>query len=193
VVVKEVKIINTKEYISSIVKKSLCLVSICMISASAFALKKIDVDNTNSRVSFSGEHVGMVFDGVFEKWKASLILPPENNPAIDATFYVKSAKTGDFTYDSTLPEGDWFDANNHPVARFTSDSIEVSIKGYKVTGNLELRGVSKPQTFELIKDDKTLTAQFVINRLDYGIGLESDPDAEWVSQDIIMELSLQIM
>lgn len=192
-VVKEVKILSTREYIIIIAKKSLCLLSICMLSTSAFALKKIDVDNTNSRVSFSGEHVGMVFDGVFEKWNASLILPPESNPAIDATFFVKSAKTGDFTYDSTLPEGDWFDVNNHPVARFTSESIELSSKGYKVTGNLELRGVSKPQTFELKRDDKTLRAQFVINRLDYGIGLESDPDAEWVSRDILMELSLQLM
>lgn len=192
-VVKEVKITNTKEYLTSIAKKSLCLLSICMLSASAFALKQIDVDNTNSRVSFSGEHVGMVFNGVFEKWKASLILPPQSNPAIDATFYVKSAKTGDFTYDSTLPEGDWFDVNNHPVARFTSESIELSSKGYKVTGTLALRGVSKPQSFELKRDDKTLKAQFVINRLDYGIGLESDPDAEWVSQDIVMKLSLQIM
>lgn len=187
------KILINKEYIAHFAKKSLCILFICMFSASAFALKQIKVDNTNSRVSFSGEHVGMAFDGVFEKWKASLILPPESNPSIDATFYVKSAKTGDFTYDSTLPEGDWFDVNNHPIARFTSQSVEVSSNGYNVEGVLELKGVSKPQTFELKRKGKTLTAQFTINRLDYSIGLDSDPDAEWVSRDIVMNLSLQIM
>ena len=191
-VVKKVKVLKNKEHLAFIARKSLCLLLISMFSLSTFALEQISVDNTNSKVSFSGEHVGMAFTGVFEKWQAKLILPPEANPAIDATFYVKSAKTGDFTYDSTLPEGDWFDASNHPIARFTSQSVEISTNGYSVVGFLELRGVSKPQTFDLKREGKTLTAQFTINRLDYGIGLDSDPDAEWVSRDIIMRLSLHL-
>lgn len=186
------KEISNVEIVRLVVKNLLCFMLISMFSMSAFAYKQYQVDNTSSSVSFSGEHVGMTFTGVFEKWQASLILPPAAKPMIEATFYVNSAKTGDFTYDSTLPEGDWFDVDNHPIGRFTSQSIEVSSKGYKVSGILELRGVSKPQTFELIKTGETLTAQFIINRLDYSIGLDSDPDAEWVSRDIEMKLNLRI-
>ena len=171
---------------------SLSVLLVCFIGFSATALNNYKVDNTNSKVSFSGEHVGMKFNGVFEKWEATLVLPPAENPAIKATFQLSSAKTGDFTYDSTLPEGDWFDTENHPKGLFTSKTVEATAGGYKVTGDLELRGVSKPQSFLLKQSGKTLKAQFTINRLDYGIGLDSDPDAEWVNRDIVMTLSLQI-
>ena len=165
---------------------------ISLFSVLAFAGNEYKVDNKNSKVTFSGEHVGMVFSGVFEKWQASLVLPPSSNPAINAIFQLKSAKTGNFTYDSTLAEGDWFDTKNHAQGRFTSQSVEITSNGYKVIGNLELRGVSKPQTFVLERSGNTLKAQFTINRLDYGIGLDSDPTAEWVSRDIVIKLSLQI-
>lgn len=172
--------------------KGMILLSIALFTISTLAFADNKVDNTNSKVTFSGEHVGMKFSGVFEKWQASLVLPPAANPSINAIFELTSAKTGDFTYDSTLPEGDWFDTNNHPKGRFTSQSVELVENGYKVSGNLELRGVTKPQSFMLKQAGKTLTAQFTINRLDYGIGLDSDPDAEWVSRDIVMGLKLNI-
>lgn len=172
--------------------KSLSVLFICLLSASASAANNHTVDNSNSSVTFSGEHVGMTFSGIFEKWEASLVLPPAANPLIEATFYLTSAKTGDFTYDSTLPEGDWFNTEDHPTGHFTSQSVEASDNGYRVTGNLELRGVSKTQTFELKRSGDTLTADFKINRLDYSIGFDSDPDAEWVSRDIVMSLQLNI-
>jgi len=37
----------------------------------------------------------------------------------------------------------------------------------------------------------TLTASFIIDRLSYNIGMESDPDAEWVNKEIKMTLTLQ--
>jgi polyisoprenoid-binding protein YceI len=170
----------------------LALILIGFFSVSGSAANEYKVDNTNSTVTFAGEHVGMVFSGVFEKWEANIVLPPSTNPTINAMFQLKSAKTGDFTYDSTLAEGDWFDTKNHPKGRFTSQSVETTSNGYKVTGNLELRGVSKPQTFVLERSGNKLKAQFTINRLDYGIGFDSDPTAEWVSRDIVIKLSLQI-
>ena len=165
--------------------------TILLASMSVYALTAIKVDNKSSKISFSGEHVGMKFTGVFEKWDAQLVLPPQENPSITASFDLSSAKTGDFTYDSTLPEGDWFDVENHPQGSFVSSAIELVEGGYKVSGKLTLRGVSKTQTFVLRENGGKLSADFPINRLDYAIGFDSDPDAEWVSKDIIMSLKLQ--
>jgi polyisoprenoid-binding protein YceI len=153
--------------------------------------KALQFSAKNSEVGFSGEHAGMSFNGIFEQWNAELVLPPSSLPKISATFVVSSAKTGNSTYDSTLPTGDWFDVNNHPVSQFNSTEIIVEGKDYKVNGELTLRGISRPVTFLLRSQGNQLTANFNIDRLAHNIGMESDPSAEWVSQHIRMKLSLK--
>lgn len=170
--------------------KGLYCLMICVISISVYAMQSLTLDNKSSKVGFAGEHAGMKFQGVFEKWQATLVLPPAANPSVSASFELSSAKTGDFTYDSTLPEGDWFDAKNHPIGLFQSTSVELFDNDYVVSGMLTLRGVALQQTFTLKRKGNTLSAQFPINRLAYGIGVESDPDAEWVSENITLTLTL---
>jgi polyisoprenoid-binding protein YceI len=160
-------------------------------SPEAYTQEKLSVNAENSQVTFAGEHVGMTFSGVFNRWNAELILPPETSPKIIATFDVASAKTGDSTYDSTLPEGDWFDVENHPKGVFESSQIVAKDNDYEVTGTLTLRGISQPVSFLLKNDSTTLTASFSIDRLAYNIGMDSDPDAEWVSKEIKMTLTLR--
>lgn len=160
-------------------------------SAQASAQEKLSVSANDSQITFAGEHVGMTFSGVFNKWDAELILPPATSPKIIATFDVASAKTGDSTYDSTLPEGDWFDVENYPKGVFESSQIVAKDSDYQVTGALTLRGISQPVSFLLKNSSTTLTASFSIDRLAYNIGMDSDPDAEWVSKEIKMTLTLK--
>lgn len=168
----------------------LCIAIAVAFAPLAAAQQKLTFSAKDSKVSFAGEHVGMKFSGVFNKWNAELVLPPADSPKITATFYVASAKTGDSTYDSTLPEGDWFDVKNHPKGLFESEQIISKGNDYDVTGNLTLRGISQPVSFLLKDNGATLSANFSINRLAYKIGFESDPDAEWVSEEIDMTLLL---
>lgn len=169
---------------------SLLLIITLAYAPSVSAQQTLSVSAKDSKVRFAGEHVGMKFSGVFNKWNAELVLPPADSPKITATFYVASAKTGDSTYDSTLPEGDWFDVKNHPTGLFESDQIIAIGNDYEVTGNLTLRGISQPVTFLLEDNGATLSANFSINRLAHQIGFESDPDADWVSEEIDMILLL---
>lgn len=173
-------------------KGAFLLWSLIVLSLGAHALDAFNVSNKDSHIAFAGEHAGMKFSGVFEKWEANLLLPPAKNPKITATFDLGTAKTGDFTYDSTLSEGDWFDVKNHPIGRFESDSIAYINGQYEVSGNLTLRGISKAQHFILKPEGDSLKANFSIKRLDYRIGLDSDPNAEWVSKEIEMTLSMTL-
>jgi polyisoprenoid-binding protein YceI len=141
-------------------------------------------------VAFSGLHAGMNFDGKFERWQAILVLPPEVNPIITATFYLNSAKTGDSIYDSTLPEYDWFDVENHPLGKFVSTRVTATEGGYQVTGDLTLKDIKQPVSFMLADNGSKLSTSFDINRLVYRIGLESDPDAEWVSKTISISMAI---
>ena len=152
----------------------------------------IDASHNNGTLSFAGEHAGMAFRGVFETWQAKLVLPPVESPFIKASFALASAKTGDSTYDETLPEEDWFHVDEYSTATFTATDISKTTKGFYVSGTLSLKGKARPITFTLIQSDKELSASFNIDRLAYDIGSGSDPEAEWVSQMISMELKIEL-
>ena len=164
----------------------LIIMHLCFSSTTVYA--QIETSHQSGTVSFSGQHAGMNFDGKFERWQATLVLPPQNNPNITAIFYMNSAKTGDSIYDSTLPEFDWFDTENHALGKFTSTKITVVEGGYQVRGDLTLKNKTNPVNFILTDNDDKLTASFDIDRLVYQIGTESDPDAEWVSKTITLSM-----
>jgi polyisoprenoid-binding protein YceI len=171
----------------------LVLVWLCLI-VSVGVHAEYKVSQQNASVTFSGEHAGMKFNGAFENWSADVALPDAQNQSgeakIEAEFDLSSAKTGDMVYDETLPEGDWFDVKNHPTGSFVSNSITPSDNGYAVEGILTLRGKGVPSNFTLVKNNGRLVASVPINRIAYDIGLDSDPDAEWVSE--IIELKIDI-
>jgi len=182
---------ETRGNFLSFISLIMVLLVVGVYSPQASTQEKLFVSAKDSQVSFAGEHVGMTFSGIFNKWNAELILPPETSPKIIATFAIASAKTGDSTYDSTLPEGDWFDVENHPEGIFESSQIVAQGNDYQVNGTLTLRGISQPVSFLLKNGSTILTASFNIDRLAYNIGMDSDPEAEWVSKEIKMTLNLR--
>jgi polyisoprenoid-binding protein YceI len=175
-----------KQIISLLFSASLWVV----LSSPALSQNTLDISQADGEVGFSGKHAGMTFKGVFLRWNAQLVLPPSKEPFVNAEFELSSAETGDSIYDETLPEDDWFDVDNHPTGVFKSTKVTQNSQGYKVEGQLTLRGKSLPSSFLLIEDGNRLKSTFIVDRINYGIGVESDPDAEWVDRDI--QLSLDI-
>lgn len=158
----------------------------CFVSA-----QSLQASQANGKLTFSGKHVGMTFEGVFETWSAQLILPPAQSASIKAQFDMQSAKTGDATYDETLPEADWFNVDDFPYATFDSHSIESVKGGYSVSGTLTIKSIAQPVSFLLKEKESGLSADFSVSRIDFKIGTESDPDAEWVSDTINMSLTIE--
>lgn len=156
------------------------------------------VDPVVSSISFSGTHADNPFTGIFERYAIDIDFDPANVAAtqIRVTIDLTSAKTGNKMFDGTLPSADWFDTQNNPNALFKSTAVEKLADGtYRVTGDLTLRGMTKPITFTfaLDRDDApeiNASATFVVDRLAYDIGKKSDSAAEWVSKDIAMTLKL---
>lgn len=167
------------------------LVAIFGMSVWGLNAETLQASHKNSALVFSGEHAGMKFSGKFESWQSTLILPPAESPSITATFDLSSAKTGDWTYDSTLPEADWFNTDQHPEGVFTSNAIKATETGFTIKGELTLKGITAPVTFDLEGAiGSGFKANITLDRLTYDIGVESDPDAEWVSREINLELSI---
>jgi len=184
------KVTSNKKSLKKILSLSCFTIAYLCWGISSAAAAQFESSHQSGTVAFSGQHAGMDFEGKFERWQATLVLPPQKDPSIVATFYMTSAKTGDSIYDSTLPEFDWFDIENHRIGKFVSTEIVMTEGGYQVSGELTIKAIAKAVSFLLTDNQDNLTTSFGINRLDYKIGLESDPDAEWVDKTISISMTL---
>ena len=162
-----------------------------IISPSTFSAP-LNIDTNNSKAEFSGTHAGNKFTGQFNKWSGTVDL---EGKVIKATFQTDSADTGNPMYDGTLPTADWFNSKEFPHATFESTNIQkISDTVYKATGNFTIKNNTKPLTFNIniIENTNNLVKgelDFTLNRLDFSLGADSDPNGEWVSLEIPVNVS----
>ncbi len=156
------------------------------------------VNKTQSRVAFEGLHEGDRFQGFFKNWDAKIKFNPEalSDSFVQARFKTDTATTGNIMYDSTLLEEDWFDVETYPEALFESGHMSLNDDGsYKIQGLLTIKDISHPISFDVKISDLSQTpvsvnGAFSIDRLSYQIGVSSDPEGEWVSTEIKVQLTL---
>lgn len=155
------------------------------------------VDPARSQIQFAGEHMGKAFTGRFGTWSAAIDFDPAKPEAsvINVVIDLASARTGDATYDKTLPTSDWFDTARTPRATFKATKVRATASGaYVADGTLAMRGVAVPVTlpFKLaIKGDvATMSGQVTLKRTDWGIGKASDAGGDWVSLAIPVRISV---
>ena len=153
------------------------------------------VETANSKIAFSGKHEKRVFTGEFKSWSARIDFNPAKLESAKAlvTIDLVSVKTNSSYYDGTLPEADWFDIAKTPQATFTSKSFRsVGADRYEAIGDLNLHGITKPVTlpFTLKVDGgkATMDGKLSLKRLDYNLGANSDPKAEWVDDKVDLEI-----
>jgi cytochrome b561/polyisoprenoid-binding protein YceI len=148
------------------------------------------VDQSASTIRFSGAHAGAPFQGRFARWSADIRFDPNNLDASSAvvTIQTASASDGVALHDQSLPSAEWFDIANYPTARFRTERIERHGDGYRARGVLTLKGrpidVRLPFTLTIHGDRAIMDGQMSLRRRDADLGMESDPDAEWVSEEI---------
>jgi polyisoprenoid-binding protein YceI len=165
------------------------------------------IDTVHSHVGFSVRHMMVsTVRGQFRKYGGTVKIDPKDfaRSSFEGEVEVASVDTGNPDRDNHLRTGDFFDAPNHPEIRFKSTRIEA--KGgseYSVTGDLTVRGVTKPVTLDVEfhgtqKDPygrfvAGITARGTVNRKDFGVNwnaiLETGGFA--VSDKVTLELELE--
>ena len=153
------------------------------------------IDHAKSGIAFAGAHMGNPFTGRFESWDGNIEFDPAapGSAVVLMTIDTASAKTGNATYDGTLPQADWFDVDAYPQARFEAFGATAQGEGrFTLDGKLTIRSNSVPVGLPFEASDKEARAEATItlNRLDFGIGAESDPDGQWVSKEITVTITL---
>ncbi|MEO1304944.1 MAG: cytochrome b/b6 domain-containing protein [Pseudomonadota bacterium] len=156
------------------------------------------VNAETSSISFSGIHDGNPFNGSFGNWDAAIDFDPAAPEAanVQVTVSTSSATANQTLYTNSLPSPEWFNVANFPTATVEIVDIQATGSGtYASTAQLTLKGlmVEAEFPFELSIDGDmaTMTGQAVFQRTPLDLGQASDPGADWVSEDVTVDVSVE--
>jgi polyisoprenoid-binding protein YceI len=111
------------------------------------------IDPSHSRVGFVARHAMVTkVRGGFNDFAGTFTIDADNPAASTAELTIEAASidTRNADRDAHLKSNDFFAMDQHPQLTFVSTAIEqVSDTDYRVTGELTLRGVTKPVTIDL--------------------------------------------
>jgi polyisoprenoid-binding protein YceI len=128
------------------------LVALAPILASA-ATSTWAIDGSHSTAGFSVKHLVISqVRGEFTKLEGRLVLDDADptRSTVEATIDVNSIDTRVADRDGHLKSPEFFDAANHPTITFKSTKVRKAGKNkLAVTGDLTLRGVTKPVTLDV--------------------------------------------
>jgi polyisoprenoid-binding protein YceI len=116
-------------------------------------MAKWTVDQAHSAVGFEVKHMMVSkVKGQFGSYSADVEaadLTDLTTASIAFKIDVASINTNNEDRDNHLKSADFFDVENNPTIDFQSTSITRDGEEYKVTGDLTIKGVTKPVTFNV--------------------------------------------
>lgn len=115
------------------------------------AKNKWNVDPAHSSIDFAIRHMMVSkVKGTFESFEASIEADLEDltTASIEFSVDVNSISTRSEDRDNHLRSADFFDVEHYPKMTFKATQITKKSPGeYEVTGDLTIRGTTKPETF----------------------------------------------
>lgn len=170
-------------------------------------MAKYVVDPTHSSIGFQAKHMMISkVKGHFDRFNSELDINPEDLSGGNIQFEVEiaSINTNNEDRDNHLRSADFFDAETHPTMKFVATDIKkVDDDEYKITGDLSIRGVTKPVTFDAEYNGKgtnpwgvevvAFEANGKINRKDFGLNWNSalETGGVLVSDDIKIHIEIE--
>ncbi len=168
-----------------------------------------EVDPQHSSVEFSVKHLMInKIKGVFEHFQANVSFDPDElaTMGIQASIDACSITTRQPQRDEHLKSGDFLDAATYPYITFQSVSCTpVAEAQCELTGNLTLRGITKPVTFHtsfegLAQDPRGrqragFHATARIDRGEFGLVFNSplETGGVVVGNELTIELNIEVL
>ena len=155
------------------------------------------VDPAHSSSSFAVKHlVVSTVHGLFGKTTGTVQIDEQDatKSKAEATIDVTTLSTQNADRDTHLKSPDFFDAANHPSMTFKSTKVEkAGADKYKLTGDLTIRGNTKPVTLDATLSQpvkgmkgelrRAFSATGRINRKDFGLNWSKMVEAGPVVSD----------
>jgi polyisoprenoid-binding protein YceI len=142
------------------------------------------VDGAHSQSAFSVKHLVIsTVRGEFARTEGTVVIDDADvtRSKVEATIDVASISTREPKRDEHLKSADFFDAAKFPKITFKSTKVEKAGEGLKVTGDLTIKGVTRPVVLDVtgptkeVKDPwgnvkRGASATTTISRKDFGMG-----------------------
>jgi polyisoprenoid-binding protein YceI len=169
-------------------------------------MKKWTVDAAHSEIGFSVKHMMISkVKGSFDSYEATVEANEENlqDALIDFKIDVASINTNNADRDAHLRGADFFDAEQHPYITFKANNIVKKDDEYELTGDLTIKGVTRPTTFEVEYGGKgvnpwgvevvAFSGEGKVNRKDFGLTWNQalETGGVLVGEDIKISLELE--
>ncbi|MFP3918172.1 YceI family protein [Lysinibacillus telephonicus] len=171
-------------------------------------MAKWTVDQSHSSVGFEVKHMMVSkVKGQFDSYTADIEaadLTDLTTAQVAFKFDVASINTNSADRDNHLKSADFFETDKYPTIDFKSTNITKDGDDYKVTGDLTIKGVTKPVTFEVEYGGKGTNpwgvevygfeAEAKINREDFGLTWNAalETGGVLVGKDIKIKVELEI-
>ena len=169
-------------------------------------MKKWIVDTAHSEVGFSVKHMMISkVKGSFTSYEATVEANEEDlqGALIDFKIDVASINTNNTDRDNHLRSSDFFDAEQFPYITFKANDIVKKGDEYELTGDLTMKGVTRPATFEVEYGGKgtnpwgvevvAFSVEGKVNRKDFGLTWNQalETGGVMVGEDIKITLELE--
>lgn len=186
-------------------KPLFCAAAFALAASAAYAEPvKYVLDASHSQIVFDYSHLGYsTTTGMFSGFDGEIMFDQENPGASSVTvsFPVRTMLTGWQARFEHFMTSDFFDAAEDEMVKFTSTGIEVTgEKTAKITGDLELNGVTKSVVLDAVLNQLSdhpmankpwvgFDATTTLIRSDFGLG----QFAPYVSDEVNLKISIEAM
>jgi polyisoprenoid-binding protein YceI len=159
------------------------------------------IDPTHSHILFMIDHLGFAkMVGLFSDFRGNINFEPNNVPVskLNVTIQTESLQTQFAARDKDLKGADWFNATEFPEMTYVgSEFVKKDEHAGTITGNLTMRGVTKPVTLNVVVnkvgqnpldkiDSAGFSARGTFKRSDFGMKTFLGPIGDDV--DLIIEI-----
>ena len=164
------------------------------------------IDPAHSRIGFVARHAMVTkVRGSFNEFEGTGYFDAEDPTRSHLRLTIKAASidTRNADRDAHLRGNDFFDMEQHPEITFASTAVEqVDGETYRVTGDLTIKGVTKPVTFDVEYTGSAvdpfgnqrigLEGSVTINRKDWGVSWNAALEAGGVlvSEKVTLEFEV---
>jgi polyisoprenoid-binding protein YceI len=156
------------------------------------------LDQAHTSLAFEVTHAGIAtIHGRFNEVDGQFSLG--DDPSFNFTIEAASIDTNNQKRDGHLRSPDFFNVKEYPTITFESTNVEETEQGYDVTGELTMHGTRRTITVPVTYGGQTefpegvqrhgFTAEFTLNRSDYGI----DEMLNLVSDEVLLKIGFELV
>jgi polyisoprenoid-binding protein YceI len=182
--------------------------ALALVFSSSFARAEKEtfvLDKNHTEIGFKVRHFVSKVGGKFSKFEGTIVLDrakPED-ASIDVKIEAASIDTGNPNRDKHLNSPDFFDTAKFPEITFKSTKVAAKGKdSYDVTGDLTMRGVTKPVTLTVTANGFTsdgrggqktgFDVSGKLNRKDFGVSWNAMVDSNpMLSDDVDLQITVE--